>query len=43
MLSLAAAQGTTLCVRAVGPDAEEAVRVLGALLEEKSEALPTAD
>lgn len=43
MLSLAAAQGTTLCVRAVGPDAEEAVRVLGALLEEESEALPTAD
>lgn len=34
ILSLAAAQGTRLQVRADGIDAEEAVRVLGALLEE---------
>ena len=33
LLSLAAAKGTRLCVRAVGPDAREAVAALGALLE----------
>lgn len=33
ILSLAAAKGTRLQVRAEGVDAEEAVRVLGALLE----------
>jgi phosphocarrier protein len=33
LLSLAAAQGTRLRVRAVGPDAEEAVEALGRLLE----------
>jgi len=34
ILSLAAAQGTRLHLRAEGVDAKEAVRVLGALLEE---------
>ena len=34
ILSLAAAQGTRLCLRAEGADAEEAIAVLGALLEE---------
>lgn len=34
LLSLAAAQGTRLRVRAVGPDAEEAVAALGRLLED---------
>jgi len=34
ILSLAAARGTRVQVRAEGADAEEAVRVLGALLEE---------
>jgi phosphocarrier protein len=33
LLSLAAGKGTRLCVRAVGPDAHEAVQALGALLE----------
>ena len=33
LLSLAAGHGTTLVIRAQGPDAEEAVRALGALLE----------
>jgi len=33
LLSLAAGKGTKLCVRAVGPDAREAVAALGALLE----------
>lgn len=33
ILSLAAAQGTVLCIRAVGDDAERAVKLLGALLE----------
>ena len=33
LLSLAASKGTKLCVRAVGPDAREAVAALGALLE----------
>ncbi|HZO08064.1 MAG TPA: HPr family phosphocarrier protein [Myxococcota bacterium] len=33
LLSLAASKGTRLCVRAVGPDAREAVAALGALLE----------
>ena len=33
ILSLAAGPGTSLRVRAQGPDAEEAVRELGALLE----------
>ena len=33
LLSLAAGKGTRLCVRAVGPDAREAVAALGALLE----------
>ena len=33
LLSLAASKGTVLCVRAVGPDAQEAVAALGALLE----------
>ena len=33
LLSLAASRGTVLCVRAVGPDAREAVAALGALLE----------
>jgi phosphotransferase system HPr (HPr) family protein len=33
LLSLAAGQGTRLCVRAVGPDAEAAVEALGELLE----------
>jgi len=39
LLSLAAAKGTRLCVRAVGPDAREAVAALGALLERR----PAAD
>lgn len=33
LLSLAASKGTRLCVRAVGPDAREAVAALGALIE----------
>jgi len=33
LLSLAAGKGTRLSVRAVGPDAREAVAALGALLE----------
>ena len=33
ILCLAATQGTTLCVRAVGSDAEQAVMELGALIE----------
>ena len=33
ILSLAAARGTVLRIRATGPDAERAVRDLGALLE----------
>ena len=36
ILSLAAATGTVLCVRAVGDDAEEAVTALGELLESES-------
>jgi phosphocarrier protein HPr len=35
LLSLAAGKGTKLCVRAVGPDAREAVAALGALLERR--------
>jgi phosphocarrier protein HPr len=34
ILSLAALQGTVLAIRAEGDDAEEAVRALGALVEE---------
>jgi phosphocarrier protein HPr len=34
ILSLAAAQGTVLAIRAEGDDSEEAVRALGALVEE---------
>lgn len=37
LLSLAAANGTRLRVRAVGPDASEAVDALGRLLEELDE------
>jgi phosphocarrier protein len=37
ILSLAAGQGTTLRVRAVGPDAQEVVEALGALLAEEGE------
>lgn len=37
LLSLAASRGTRLRVRAVGPDAREAVRALGELLENRSE------
>jgi phosphocarrier protein len=33
LLSLAASQGTTLRLRASGPDAEQAVAILGALIE----------
>lgn len=33
LLSLAAGPGTRICIRAVGEDAEEAVRTLGALIE----------
>jgi len=36
ILSLAAAQGTVLRLRAEGPDAEEAVRALGELLASES-------
>jgi phosphocarrier protein HPr len=36
LLSLAASKGTRLCVRAVGPDAREAVEALGALLQRAS-------
>jgi phosphotransferase system HPr (HPr) family protein len=37
LLSLAAGRGTRLRLRAVGPDAQEAVAVLGAVLEESGE------
>ena len=37
ILSLAASQGTILRLRAEGPDAEEAVRALGALLAEPTQ------
>ena len=37
LLSLAAGRGTRLRLRAVGPDAQEAVAVLGAALEESGE------
>jgi len=37
LLSLAAGQGTRLRLRAVGPDAQEAITVLGAVLEESGE------
>ena len=37
LLSLAAAQGTTLAIRAEGADAEKAVAALGALIEEPEE------
>jgi phosphocarrier protein HPr len=37
ILSLAAGQGTTLRIRAVGPDAQEVVEALGALLAEEGE------
>jgi phosphotransferase system HPr (HPr) family protein len=37
ILCLAATQGTTLSVRAVGPDADQAVMELGALIEESDE------
>lgn len=33
ILSLAAAQGTVLAIRAHGPDADEAVKALGGLVE----------
>ena len=36
LLSLAAGPGTKLCLRAVGPDAKEAVEALGRLLEAPS-------
>ena len=39
ILCLAATQGTTLCIRAVGADAEEAVAQLGALIEAQGEEL----
>jgi phosphotransferase system HPr (HPr) family protein len=41
LLSLAAAKGTTLVIRAQGPDAPEAIAALGRLLE-SSEATPEA-
>ena len=41
ILSLAASQGTTLRIRAVGDDAERAVRELGELFEADEE-VPTA-
>ena len=37
ILSLAASQGTILRLRAEGPDAEEALRALGALLAEPTQ------
>jgi phosphocarrier protein len=37
LLSLAAVQGTKLRIRAVGEEAEEAVRALGALIEDPAE------
>ncbi len=37
ILSLAASKGTMLRIRAVGDDADEAVRALGALLEDPGE------
>ena len=37
LLSLAASQGTLLRIRAEGPDAQEAVDALGALLEDPDE------
>jgi phosphotransferase system HPr (HPr) family protein len=37
ILCLAATQGTTLSVRAVGPDADQAVMELGALIEASDE------
>lgn len=37
ILCLAATRGTTLQVRAVGPDAEQAVMEVGALIEEPDE------
>ncbi len=37
ILSLAAGQGTTLRLRAVGPDADEAIRALGELLTAPSD------
>lgn len=40
LLSLAASRGTTLRVRAEGPDAAEAVAALGRLIESGSETLP---
>jgi phosphocarrier protein len=38
LLSLAASRGCVLTIRASGPDAERAVRELGALLEREDEA-----
>ena len=40
ILCLAATQGTALCIRAVGADAEEAVAQLGALIEAHGEEPP---
>jgi phosphocarrier protein len=42
LLSLAAGCGTTLRVRAVGPDARAAVETLGRLLEDPEEPAPSA-
>ena len=42
LLSLAAAKGTRLCVRATGPDARAAVEALGRLLEDPEEPAPPA-
>ena len=41
ILSLAAAPGTVLRIRAVGTDAEEAVAALGAILESPAEPAAT--
>ena len=42
ILSLAASEGTVLQVRAVGDDAERAVKELGALIEAEEEPSPPA-
>jgi phosphocarrier protein HPr len=43
LLSLAAARGTRLRIRAVGPDAREAVQVLGRLVEAPGERAPEVE
>ena len=43
LLSLAAGQGTRLRVRAEGPDARDALKALGHLLENPEEAVPDRD